>query len=130
MAEQTTAYKIGLAWTEPTFNGGSAVLDYGVWYDNASGDGTFVLLQNLIVDTSYLATDLTKGNTYQFKIKARNAYGYSFFTNTVSILAAQEPFTPDAPVTTFDTANDNVIVTWVAPDDGGFEISSYTIYIR
>jgi hypothetical protein len=38
--EITDASEIGLQWLEPSFNGGTNVIDYRVWYDNASG-GTF-----------------------------------------------------------------------------------------
>lgn len=65
---------------------------------------------------------------YSFKVEARNLMGYSFLSEIVSILAAQIPAQPQAPVTTFDS--DNLIVSWVAPDDGGSIITSYTIYVR
>ena len=57
-------------------------------------------------------------------------YGYGEFSNTVTILAAQIPAQPDAPVTTFVAAEDNLVITWVAPDNGGSPITSYTILIR
>ena len=60
---------------------------------------------------------------------ARNIYGFSAFSSpAVSILAAQIPDTPIAPTTIWDP--DNVIITWVAPDNGGSMILNYTIYIR
>lgn len=31
----TTAYQIGLSWSAPVFNGGSPLIDYSIWYDNA-----------------------------------------------------------------------------------------------
>jgi hypothetical protein len=33
----TSASQIGLQWVAPTFNGGSALTNYQLWYDNASG---------------------------------------------------------------------------------------------
>jgi len=57
-------------------------------------------------------------------------YGYSWFSNEVAILAAQVPDKPQAPTTTFDAANDDVILTWVAPDNAGSEILTYTIQVR
>ena len=38
------------------------------------------------------------------------------------------PDTPIAPTTVWDP--DNVIIVWVAPDNGGSKILNYTIYIR
>ena len=43
----------------------------------------------------------------------------------MTILAAQTPAQPAAPVTTW--VPDDVIVTWVAPDDGGSPITGYTV---
>lgn len=60
----------------------------------------------------------------------RNLYGFSFFSDEVSILAAQIPAIPVAPVTTWYKETDEVEVTWVAPDNGGSPITSYTIFIR
>jgi hypothetical protein len=34
-ASQTNANQIGLTWESPTFNGGSPVLDFTIWFDNA-----------------------------------------------------------------------------------------------
>lgn len=46
-------------------------------------------LESGIATTAYTATGLTQGQTYKFKVQARNIYGYSIlFTNEVSILAA------------------------------------------
>lgn len=35
--EQTHANQIGLSWSAPVFIGGSEILGYQIWYDNASG---------------------------------------------------------------------------------------------
>lgn len=62
-----TATAIGLQWEEGTANGGSTVLDYQVSYDQASGT-EFVLLASGLASTTYTATGLTSGETYQFKL--------------------------------------------------------------
>lgn len=124
----TLANQIGLQWIAPVFDGGSPVIDYRVWYDNASG-GAFEVLTEGVVTNAYTATGLIQGATYRFKVQARNVYGYSFgTTNEVSILAAQIPDIPLAPVTSFIANTDTVRVTWVAPDNGGSPITSYTVY--
>lgn len=40
------------------FDGGSAVLSYQLWYDNASGS-TFEVLESALESTDYIATSLT-----------------------------------------------------------------------
>jgi hypothetical protein len=49
-----------LSWTAPTFDGGSAILDYRIYYDNASGSDFEVLASN-VADTQYIVTGLTQG---------------------------------------------------------------------
>jgi hypothetical protein len=60
----TFANQIGLAWVAPNFDGGSPVIDYRVWYDNASNGDSFVTFVSGITDTDYIATGLTQGLTY------------------------------------------------------------------
>jgi hypothetical protein len=61
-------------------------------------------------------------------LEARNIYGFSVVSNTVSILTAQVPAQPIAPLTTWSP--DDVIVTWTAPDNGGSPITGYTVSIK
>lgn len=63
----TDAYQIGLTWEAPTFDGGSPVIDYKVWYDNGSGS-TFEELAVNIAELTYTATGLTQGVTYKFRV--------------------------------------------------------------
>jgi hypothetical protein len=42
---------------------------------------------------------MMQGKVYTFKVKARNIYGFSVFSDSVSILAAQVPAQPQAPST-------------------------------
>lgn len=123
----TTASQIGLQWVAPTFNGGSPIIDYRVWYDNALG-GSFIVLAANIVDTDFLVTSVNKGQTYRFKLQARNQYGYSAFSNEIAILAAQLPATPSTPTTSFDA--DYVTISWDEPDNMGSPITSYEILIE
>lgn len=48
-------------------------------------------------------------------------------SNTVSILAAQVPSQPAAPVTSIYLSN--VIITWTAPYNGGSAITAYEVAI-
>jgi len=65
---------------------------------------------------------------YKFRAEARNQEGYSFLSTEVAILAAQVPAQPAPPVTSFE--NDNIIVSWTAPDNGGSEILAYSVVLR
>jgi hypothetical protein len=72
------ATQIGLFWTEGAHNGGTSVLDFSLWFD--SGNGVYVLLQPSIELRQYLAKDLTTGQTYKFKVQARNEFGFGAFS--------------------------------------------------
>jgi hypothetical protein len=45
-----------LDWIAPVFDGGSPVIDYRVWYDNANDD--WQVFDEGITDTSYTALGL------------------------------------------------------------------------
>ena len=67
------------------------------------------------------------GTQYNFKVQARNKYGFSLFSETLTILAAQKPSQPAAPITQISGAN--VLIKWSAPVSGGSAITSYDIKI-
>lgn len=46
----------------------------------------------------------------------------------MSILAAEIPATPTAPVTAVN--GDNVDITWSEPDAEGSDITEYTVYLK
>ena len=56
--------------------------------------------------TDYLVTGLTYGNTYEFKVEARNEYGYSVYSETLILLCAAIPAVPTSVVTTIDSYAD------------------------
>lgn len=63
--------------------------------------------------------------TYQFKVQAKNSYGLSAYSSVKSVLTAQKPDDPSAPITEIDGTY--VKVFWDEPFNGGYAISSYTI---
>jgi titin len=107
-------------------DGGAPILDYKLTYDQATD--TWIELDPAVTETRFTATGLTQGSSYSFKVEARNTYGYSDASASVTILCATIPDTPATP----SSANslDQVIFDWVAPDDNGLPITSYTVMIR
>jgi hypothetical protein len=86
-----TASSISFSWT-PAFDGGNDIIDYSIY--DAFNLETPVLLAENIVETSYTATGLTFGETYVFKVAARNEFGLSDLSALVGILCASRPETP------------------------------------
>jgi hypothetical protein len=71
---------------------------------------------------------LTAGTTYDFKIESRNSYGYSTYSDTLTLLCA---FIADAPVTvTTANVNDLVTISWSEPVSNGSPITAYRIYVQ
>lgn len=62
-AANTNSAQIGLTWDPPTFDGGSSVLDYSIWSDDATGT-TFTEHSVGITSTSATITGLSQGSTY------------------------------------------------------------------
>jgi len=114
-AAVTSTSVIGLTWAAPAINGGTPVIDYRVSWDQ--GTSAFVELASGITATAYTTNaPLTAGTRYKFKVESRNAYGFSSFSNEVSILAAKVPTKP------LDLANDEartgpgtITITWSPP---------------
>jgi hypothetical protein len=62
----TNAIQVGLEWTAPSENGGSAVIDYNVLYGEQTG--TYNNEIGGITTTTYTVIGLTTGTLYKFKI--------------------------------------------------------------
>lgn len=61
-----TATSITFTWTAPATNGGTPVIDYTIFFDQALS--TYTLRASGITATSYTAELLTPRLTYKFKV--------------------------------------------------------------
>ena len=103
------------------------MLDYKISY--AVGEaGSYTILETSVIGQAYTAVSLTSGQSYKFKVQARNSVGYSEFSNEITVLAAQIPNTPNAPTTTFLTTS--VQIEWTTPVFSGSPVTAFEIYIR
>ena len=80
---------------------------------------------------SHTVTSLTRGNTYGFRYKARNAYGWGEYSEVVTLLAATEPATPGlAPTFTSSTDTDLTIGLSVnAVENNGSVILEFSLEV-
>lgn len=60
----TNAYQVGLSWIKPENEGGTAILDYTLLYDNGSNGSAFIVFAENIVETTFTATSLVPGVNY------------------------------------------------------------------
>lgn len=91
-------------------------------------DGVYSVITEFLTLKSVTALSLTKGVIYDFKVQARNAHGYSGFSDTFSILCAIRPGIPSNILTV--NSNENVVISWTAPTNNGSPITAYTILIE
>jgi hypothetical protein len=77
--------------------------------------------------TEHVASGLTAGVVYSFKVQSRNAYKYSLDSDPLVLLCATLPLAPDAPTTT--TITNYVKVSWPQPVTNGSPLTGYKIFI-
>ena len=80
-----------------------------------------------------MKTGLLAGNSYRFRVKARNAVGQSSYSPIFMIVAATVPSKPNAPTTTLSGywPSELIVIDWTLPSDlGGLAILSYKIEVR
>lgn len=119
-----------LTWSTPSDDGGTAVTGYRLEYDTDDAFGSPTVV-NLGAVTSHTVEDLTPGETYYFRLAAKNAVTaeastWSVYSSTASAFLGGPP---DAPTGVDATAGlGSAQVAWVAPvDDGGVAITGYRI---
>ena len=123
----TNKLQIALSWTPPEDNGGSEVLDYRVYIDDAEGNKIDEI--EGVTSTSHIETGVTGGASYSYYVRARNSAGLSEFSLPLLIVAATEPSQPDAP-TLIVISEYEIGISWTDPaDDGGLPITAYMLEI-
>jgi titin len=120
--------QVGLTWTVPGTDGGSAITDYVVEYrTNLVGSSWATFPDGTGTGTSATVTGLTNGTAYLFRVSATNAAG------TGSVSAEAGPITPrtvPGQVTNVVAtgANGRIEVTWNPPgSNGGAAITDYLV---
>jgi len=122
-----TATAVGLAWLEGTDNGGSTVIDYEVSHKQLPS-GTYTVEKDFNLGLAFVDSGLISGKNYLFRVRSRNEFGYSEYSDELQLLVAFVPERPVPPSTS--VIADNVILTWTAPFDSGSPITKYLITIR
>ena len=73
---------------------------------------------------------LTQGQTYKTRFRTQNAYGWSPYSDTAYLLAADVPNQPNAPVFDSSTATDLILDLDLTSNNMGDAITTYTLYIN
>jgi hypothetical protein len=82
--------------------------------------GTYTDLATGVISSSYVVYGLTSGIVYEFRVYARNQFGYSLPSSELQLLAGYKPEQPSAP----ETVNSGAFidVMWTEPFSNGSPI--------
>jgi subtilisin family serine protease len=120
---------VGLTWTAPTQNGGSAIIDYVAQFSSDSGATWSTFSDSISTSRTTTVTRLTSGVTYQLRVSAVNNIGTSAPSAVVIAvpLAASPPSAPlNLAIASYGL--NNVGLSWTIPtSDGGDTITDYVI---
>ncbi|MEI6744220.1 MAG: fibronectin type III domain-containing protein, partial [bacterium] len=117
--------KVVVQWTAPTDNGGNTIKDYIV--KACIGETCAVAAESTTNTLSATLSGLSLRTSYTFIVVAKNDAGPGPDSKKSAPATLQKlPSVPDKPTAEPDTTG-GVVVKWVAPDDGGVDISDYVV---
>jgi titin len=126
---QTTASKVTVTYSS-TDTGGSPILGYHLQYRaGLSGSFSDLLAESSnSMATSYALSSVTKGQTYYFRFRVKNKYGWSEYSAVGTAIASQEPDQASAP--TISSVSDTTVVLDFdqSVDNMGSVITAYELY--
>ncbi len=116
--------QVTLSWSTPANDGGSPIARYEYRsQESGSGFTAWTTIPGGASATSYTVTGLENGTSYTFEVRAVNAVGGGEGTTASATLAESAP---GAPANLTATGGDEqVALSWGAPDDGGSQILRY-----
>jgi hypothetical protein len=126
MANKTRS-AVTLEWdTTRTTTDPSLSPEYVVYIATGGEDAEFTD-RRATAATPFTVTDLEQGQTYRFKITAKDCRGEGRASPTLEVRLAEAP----GQMGTVRTASEGcaVNISWAAPDDGGSPLQGYTIEI-
>lgn len=113
-------------------DGGSPILSYSLEMDDDTG---FVSVSGELSDdltTLRVVTLVNSGQTYTFRYRARNIYGWGDYSESTAIVTSSVPTPPLNIVTSNSEIATTVTISWDAPVNFGGDgilIDSYLISV-
>ncbi|XP_055385446.1 twitchin isoform X34 [Condylostylus longicornis] len=121
-------------WDRPHSDGGSRIQGYRIEYRDVADDTHWSSVEWLIKDTKYQVYNLINGHEYEFRIKAKNAAGFSKPSPPSLRFKLKGKFTVPSPPGTpqvVKVGKNYVDLKWEPPaHDGGSRITGYIIERR
>jgi len=135
-ATTTTISKIVVDWqalVSPA-NGYVNVVSYNLQWDKGTGGTSWSNLVGYNTDSLVLqlavADNIQKGSFYQFKVRAKNFWGWGAFSDIVSIKAAKFPAKMVAVTSSIDPVTGGMKIMWLAPYNNEQPITKYKIELK
>lgn len=125
----TNANQVSIIYSS-SVTGGSPILAYNLVYRV----GTFGSFSDLIpsssgsMATAYTLTSVKVGQTYYFKFRVKNMYGWSVFSNEGTAIASQAPAKANIPQIASYSATTIVLNLDLNIDSKGSDITAYELY--
>jgi hypothetical protein len=130
--------QVGVSWTPPADDGGTAITSYTLQRATNAGFTTGVVNTTGLTGLSTTVTGLTNGTPYFFRVYAVNAVGTAASTGgawrtggaSVTPVASTAPGAPTSPVASQQTVqtSNGLKLSWTAPaSNGGSAITQYAI---
>ena len=129
----TTTSQIVVDWAALTLaqSGYSAVTSYNLMWDAGTNAGQWYSLLGNNIDTTALtftvSSTLISGRTYNFKLRAKNIWGWGPFSNIIAIKASTYPSVMQPVTTSIDSTTGGVKIEWTAPSSNSDPITQYKI---
>ena len=123
-----------LTWERPASDGGSVIQGYKIEYRDVTETNWVSANDYLVKDTSYVVHSLVVNQEYEFRVKAKNAAGFSKYSPPSKRITLKGKFTvpspPGTPVVE-KVGRNYVDLKWTKPEnDGGSRITGYVIEKR
>ena len=130
----TSSTQIEVTWQAITSNahtGGGSIISYQLDWDQ--GTSSWTDLQGLSSDSTALtytiSSGLTAGTPYEFRLRAKNSFGWGPYSLITTIIPVSAPGTMNTLSTSI--VNNYVKLDWaVPPSTNGGAITAYEVVIR
>lgn len=125
---------VALSWDRPSSDGGSKIQGYKVEYRDVTESNWIPCNDFLVKETTYIAHSLLVNHEYEFRVKAKNAAGFSKYSPPSKQVKIKGKYTvpspPGTPVVT-KIGKNYVDLKWTPPEsDGGSRITGYIVEKR
>ncbi|RWS15514.1 twitchin-like protein, partial [Dinothrombium tinctorium] len=122
---------VSLTWEKPYRDGGSKIQGYQVEYRDPTDGKWRIANPFLIKDTSFTVTGLIEHRDYEFRVKAKNAAGYSKPSESTGLVNTRPKFSVPSPPRNLHitkVGKSYVDLKWEKPiSDGGSKIRAYIV---